>query len=102
MANGVPDRDLREFLKGLAYRHDKRKPPDRLRRGQFRRGWKQAMSGEPMSQRTLDHRLTWNNLGYRVGMAFGQASDAEIDDAFEGFADQFTPSPSSRPRRPRS
>lgn len=86
MPTGAAGRNLREFFTGLMYREDQRKPPDARRRGQFRRGWNRATSGTPMSQRTLEARLTWNNLGYRAGMVFGPAPDTTIHDAFEVFA----------------
>ena len=79
--------EIRAFLKGLTYGKDHRKPPDGWRRGQFRRGWNQAAAGQSMSQSTLDDRLTWNNLGYRLGMAFGPASAATIDAVFEDLPD---------------
>ena len=54
----------------MRYDHDDRQPPDNLRRGQFKAGWKAAAAGVRYNEQTLV-RLTWNNLGYRLALAFG-------------------------------
>lgn len=77
---------LPAFLATLRYRRDERLLPDELRRREFRKGWNRASHGEPMKDETLRTKLTWNNLGYRAGKAFGPASDAKIHGTFDGFA----------------
>lgn len=78
--------ELRAFLQTLTYRNDAREPPDDRRRIQFRIGWTKASQGPAISDKTLADRLTWANLGYRAGKAFGPASDAKIHATFDRFA----------------
>jgi exonuclease III len=78
--------DLRAFLKGLTYRTDVRKDPDNRRRGQFRGGWNRATEGGAVSEEKLRAELSWHNLGFRAGQAFGSATATSIDDAFDRFA----------------
>lgn len=73
----------RQFLR-LAYERDIRKPPDNRRRGQFRAGWFGTVSEE-----TLKQKLTWHNLGYRMGQHFGSQSDEQIDEVFQILADDY-------------
>lgn len=47
------------------------------REAQFRAGWKAAQSGQQYTDETLS-RLTWNNLGWRLGYLFGPTSDEMI------------------------
>jgi hypothetical protein len=89
MKNHVDDTELREFLSGLNYRKDIREDPDDPMRRQFREGWKKAMSGGSILEATLRDRLTWNNLGFRAGRAFGAASDARILSMFDKFATMY-------------
>ena len=57
-------------------RHDD--PNDTAHReAQFRAGWKAALTGQRYTDDAL-RRLTWNNLGYRLGFAFGPTSDEMI------------------------
>ena len=79
------DTDLQAFLAKLTFRVDVRKPPDNRRRGQFRSGWNTATAGKEMTKQKLDADLSWNNLGYRAGKAFGQASDEEVYAMFYRF-----------------
>ena len=76
------DTDLRAFLASLTYRLDVRKPPDNRRCAQFRIGW----NTQSISEKKLAAELSWNNLGYRAGKAFGPASDAKIHGTYDGFA----------------
>jgi len=73
----------RQFLR-LAYERDDRKSPDNLRRGQFRAGWFGTVSEE-----TLKQKLTWHNLGYRMGQHFGPQSDEKINKVFQALADDY-------------
>jgi hypothetical protein len=56
------------------YKQDNRdSEPNRsgYRRGQFKRGWKNAAEGDHYSSTKLNKELTWNNLGYRFGHILG-------------------------------
>ena len=80
------DVDLHAFLRSLNYRVDDRQDPDDARRRQFRMGWHRAIEGRDMAPETLARKLTWNNLGFRAGKAFGPKSDAVIDTRYDAFA----------------
>ena len=82
----IDDTKLRAFLQGLEYRIDDRDPPDDERRVQFRTGWNRATNRKHMKDATLKRKLTWNNLGYRFGMAHGPATVATIHEMYEQFA----------------
>lgn len=80
---------IQEAFVQLVYQRDKRRPPDERRRGQFRAGWEDATKrGEVYSEGTLE-RLTWRNLGYRLGQSFGDHLPKEIDGAFDILAELF-------------
>lgn len=65
---------------------DDRNEPDANRLGAFKRGWRDAAQrSERYSQETLS-RLTWQNLGYRMGERFGSVGDDTIDRVFEALA----------------
>ena len=51
---------------------------DGRRRAQFHMGWRRAVAGEAMQAPALE-RLTWQNLGYRLGALFGATSSELID-----------------------
>lgn len=70
----------------VQYDEDGRRAPDERRRVRFRTGWEDAtVRGAVYSEATLK-RLTWNNLGYRFGRQFGDASPKQIDSVFEHLA----------------
>jgi hypothetical protein len=52
------------------------------REAQFREGWRRAVAGECYQEETL-RRLTWNNLGYRLGKLFGATSADHIDQIYD-------------------
>lgn len=65
-------------MDGLEYRDDVRhKAPNETneRKLALRRGWTHAVSGtrSPYGEKALED-LTWQNLGYRLGKIFGDAS----------------------------
>ena len=83
--------DIREAFGLLEYRRDKRRPPDERRRGQFRAGWEGATTrGRVYSASTME-RLTWHNLGYRLGNHFGDQRPEQINLAFEVLAGLYRP-----------
>jgi hypothetical protein len=56
-----------------------REPPDNGRRGQFKRGWRDAtIRGQHYGDDTLAV-LTWCNLGYRFGRELRVPATEEID-----------------------
>lgn len=75
----------RRFLAAADFVDDVRKPVEPgdhpLRRERFRQGWHDAQE-RAYTPATLG-KLTWQNLGHRCGLRFGDAID--IDRAFEAF-----------------
>lgn len=76
-----------EWLASFQFSRDVRKPPDGLRSGRFRQGWRDA-AVRNKDYKTLQ-RLAWQNLGFRLGERLGDASDAEIDEAYSCFAEHY-------------
>ena len=91
MRNTLTRDEASRLLGGLPYEVDERKPPDNRRQGQFRAGWNRKACS-PKSLR----KLTWHNLGYRVGRELGSRDRAEMDQAFEQFAHLYTESSSTK------
>jgi hypothetical protein len=85
--------EIEGTLNRMRYDHDDRQPPDNLRRGQFKAGWKAAAAGVRYNEQTLV-RLTWNNLGYRLGLAFGAQAVQDIEWAFTLLAKRYVEPPS--------
>ena len=52
---------------GIYYSHDESNPPDGSRRGQFKAGWRDAAERGREYRKDMLERLTWHNLGYRLG-----------------------------------
>lgn len=78
------------FMTGdwLNYSEDvRRENPGSDRQGAFKRGWNAAVKGEDESSRYSDdpnlEKLTWDNLGYRLGSLFGETSDELQQKLFE-------------------
>jgi hypothetical protein len=64
------------------YKQDDRdREPNRSghRKAQFRKGWKKAANGEPLTSGKLDDALTWYNLGYRLGEILGDTPPELIE-----------------------
>lgn len=67
----------------LAYDVDVRYiDPGVTRKGQFTAGWNAAVRGRVYSEKAL-RQLTWNDLGYRLGRLFGEASPELRDELFD-------------------
>ncbi len=80
---------VRRALAELDFEFDARNPPDEWRRRQFRLGWDEAVGeGQPYGQTTLK-RLSWNNLGYRLGKRFGSLPQATVDLVFDVLAEEY-------------
>lgn len=78
--------EIEQLLSQLQYQRDVRKPPDGRRHGQFRTGWEDAtVRSEIYAEETLE-RLTWHNLGYRLGRFFGHQSPEQINQAYQVLA----------------
>lgn len=78
-----------EAYASLSYQTDVRNAPEGRRRGNFRAGWKDAAQREKQYKPSALNTLTWQNLGYRLGLIFGDIPDSEIDAAFNLLASQF-------------
>ena len=78
------------WLSMFEFEKDVRKPPDNLRRGQFKAGWRDSVFERcpPYSPKAMK-KLTWRNLGYRwAGTDLGSA-DADVEGTYESFARHF-------------
>ncbi len=85
--------DIQSTLSQIRYDHDDRRPSDNLRKGQFKAGWKAGVAGARYDEQTL-LRLTWHNLGYRLGLAFGAQPVQDIEWAFTVLAKRYVESAS--------
>ncbi|QSG14360.1 Exonuclease III [Halapricum desulfuricans] len=76
---------------GLSYEDDIRMvdPDANYRRGRFKVGWNKAVDGAEMQDNVLD-QLTWENLGWRLGMIFGNTSDELKEELYEWCVEQQT------------
>ena len=52
------------------------------RKARFREGWRKGAAGERYVESPLCE-LTWDNLGYRLGMLFSQTSPELVDDMYD-------------------
>ena len=74
---------LRKLIAELVYEKDIRLSPDNFRRGQFKVNWKNAtVRGKIYTVHTLK-KLTWHNLGYRLGNKIGDKPPDEIYRIFD-------------------
>ena len=81
--------ELLKLISGLSYDVDARERPDNLRRGRFKAGWADStVRGLVYSEKSL-MRLTWTNLGYRLGTRFGDKDPDEIDRVYECVAREY-------------
>jgi hypothetical protein len=69
---------------GLTYAEDTRRvnPDANYRRGRFKVGWNDAVDGVKLGANALE-RLTWENLGWRLGMLFDDASEELKEDLYD-------------------
>lgn len=72
-----------EALSACVYARDERKAPDAHRRSKFLVGWEDANQRRKVYTEEALERLTWKNLGYRLGRRFGELAPAEIDAVFD-------------------
>jgi predicted HNH restriction endonuclease len=74
----------------LIYERDGRNPPNSHRLAQFKRGWLNATSqNKKYRDQTLNKRLTWNNLGYRLGTKLSYLDDVYIEEIYNFFAEKY-------------
>lgn len=68
---------------GLEYEEDVRvvDPDQQYRRGRFKAGWNRAVAGESMGESL--QRLTWENLGWRLGSLLGEADEERKEALYE-------------------
>jgi hypothetical protein len=83
---------------GLRYEDDVRhEDPGVDRQRAFKRGWTEAVKSTDASAKYSDEpdleRLTWENLGWRLGTLFGETSDELRQRLFEWCVDQQAESP---------
>lgn len=77
------------LLSEIIYETDVRKPPDSYRRERFKSGWEDAaVRKKNYAEKTLK-RLTWQNLGYRLGKRFGEKVPDEIYRVYEQFSNHY-------------
>lgn len=76
-----------EIHKGLLYKNDSRKNPrpDDERLETFKRGWRYAIypEDEDFGEQAFEE-LSWQNLGYRLGLLFGDTSE-ELQEELYGW-----------------
>lgn len=63
----------------LMYEGDQRKPLDRSRERTFHQGWQDALDDGPYSDGTFN-KLSWQNLGNRMGCLFGDVPEEMRDE----------------------
>ena len=85
----VTNLDCGELLAILSYTTDARKAPDKIRRSRFHGGWSDATNYQKTYEPKTLKKLTWTNLGYRLGKQFGTRSEIEIDSLFDRFAEYY-------------
>lgn len=68
---------------GLSYEEDVRRvdPEQNYRRGRFKKGWSDAVSGTSYDEETLQ-KLTWENLGWRIGKLVGEANEHRKEELY--------------------
>lgn len=84
--------EIEQVLSGQQYERDVRRPPDERRRSRFLVGWEDATVREKEYAEETLKRLTWNNLGYRLGRFFGHQSAEQIDQAYDILAGLYSES----------
>lgn len=68
---------------------DIRKPPDKKRRGQLKRSWREWRDGQARGEEGLS-QLTWNNLGWRAAEATRGCTDVDWRVVYTHLADGYT------------
>ena len=66
----------------FTYERDIRSSGDSRRHGRFKAGWNHAVDSREYGERVLK-QLTWQNLGWRFGMYYGDKSEEFRDELYE-------------------
>ena len=74
------------MIEGLDYEEDVRKDLTDGRRRNFKQGWTRAVKGQEYED--VLEKLTWNNLGWRLGRMFGPTPDDLREDILDWCAEQ--------------
>ncbi len=74
------------ILSRLDFSRDVRNMPDDRRRIRFTTGWQNATARQRRYSKRALKRLTWDNLGFRLGQLYGPRSKEEIIAVFEVFS----------------
>jgi hypothetical protein len=95
-------REVEQIIRKLKHGGDIREWPDSYRGARFLAGWRDATerrNREPYTSKILE-KLTWQNLGWRLGKKYGPRSRDEIVTFYEILSEHYQ---KSRPkdRRPR-
>jgi hypothetical protein len=81
---------IQKIFDSLRYSADHRRAPDESRFRKFHKGWQDAIANKakPYTDNSLS-KLTWQNLGYRLGKHFGAQSPEKIREVFHYFAQRY-------------
>ena len=88
----IPAHDIDNAFTACVYERDERKAPDEHRRSKCLVGWEDATQRRKDYEAAALQRLTWKNLGYRLGHRFGALEQAQIDAVFAYLAAGWQPS----------
>lgn len=88
----IPNHDIDAAVVACVYDRDERSAPDEHRRSKFQVGWVDATERNTVYEAEALQRLTWKNLGYRLGQRFGALEPAQIDAVFAYLAGTWQPS----------
>jgi 5-methylcytosine-specific restriction protein A len=87
----IQTHEIDNALAELTYDRDERKAPDEHRRSKFLVGWEDATQRHKVYEAAALQRLTWKNLGYRLGQRFGALEPADINAVFASLAAGWQP-----------
>ena len=78
----IHNSEIDQAFAACVYERDERKAPDAHRHSKFLVGWKDATLHNKTYEATAFKRLTWKNLGYRLGQYFGACETTQQDEVF--------------------
>lgn len=95
-------------IDGLTYEKDLREEPDSGRQAPFKKGWSRGVasddngdesgSEEECSPDNMADRLTWWNLGYRLGRLFKETSLPLVEEMYQWSTKQYMEYKAKRPK----
>ena len=74
----------KQFIASQTFEIDAREEPSRFDRQFFLAGWRHANQGRPYTEDQMKN-LSWQNLGYRLGLEFGEYTRDGIHKVFKKF-----------------